>query len=37
VGQGLVKVGDTIGGKFQELGIKDKFKGLFKKKNEDAA
>jgi phage tail tape-measure protein len=28
-GQGLVKVGDTIGQKFTEMGIKDKFKGLF--------
>jgi len=32
-GQGLAKVGGQIGEKFTELGIKDKFKGLFAKKD----
>jgi hypothetical protein len=32
-GQGIVKVGGQIGDKFQELGIKEKFKGLFSKKD----
>lgn len=30
-GQGLSKVGESIGHKFQEMGIKEKFTGLFKK------
>jgi ADP-ribosylation factor GTPase-activating protein 1 len=30
-GQGLSKVGESIGQKFNEMGIKEKFSGLFKK------